>query len=140
MASGLDVDSTVITLMTAEQYKIDKANQDQQTLQWKQSAYQDIINDVKDMQNSFFNVSSSDTNLLSSSNYSSLDATSLDSVSSTAPPAATATAGAGATAGVYVVSNVTIATQATKNSSITNVSQADNAITGADFSGVSMTD
>ena len=135
MASGLDVDSTVKALMTAEQYKIDKANQDQQTLQWKQSAYQDIIKDVKDMQNSFFDVSSSDTNILSSSNYSALDATSVDSVSSTATPSATATAGAGATAGVYVVSNVTLATQATKNSSITNVSQADTSITGADFTG-----
>lgn len=135
MASGLDVDSTVKALMTGEQSKIDKANQDQQTLQWKQSAYQNIIKEIKDLQNSFFNVSSSDTNILSSSNYTSLNATSVDSASSTATPSVTVTTNAGATAGTYVVSNVTLATKATINSSITNVSQADNAITGADFTG-----
>ena len=55
MASGLDVDAMVKKMMAAEQTKIDKAKQAQQTVQWKQDAYQDIINNIKDIQNTYFN-------------------------------------------------------------------------------------
>ena len=53
MASGLDVDGMVKKMMAGEQTKLDKANQDQQTIQWKQDAYQDIIKEIKDLQSSF---------------------------------------------------------------------------------------
>lgn len=98
MASGLDVDSIVKKMMTAEQAKIDKAKQDQQTVQWKQEAYQDIIKDIKDLQNSYFNSLDSSTNILSSSNYAAFDVNSIDTT------AASITAGVNVQTGSYSIS------------------------------------
>ncbi|WP_406547961.1 flagellar cap protein FliD N-terminal domain-containing protein [Clostridium ljungdahlii] len=53
LSSGLDVDAVVKKMMAGEQTKLDKAQQDQQTTQWKQEAYQDIIKNIKDLQSSF---------------------------------------------------------------------------------------
>lgn len=69
MATGLDVDGTVKKMMAAEQTKLDKVKQQQQLIQWKQEAYQAIIKNVKDLQSSFFDSSSSDKNILSSTNF-----------------------------------------------------------------------
>lgn len=98
MASGLDVDTTVTKMMSPQQTKIDKANQDKQIIQWKQTAYQDIITDLKDLQNSFFDVTSKDTNILSSANYAAFNITSSDDSLSTI---GAATPGVGATIGNY---------------------------------------
>lgn len=70
MATGLDVDGMVKKMMAAEQAKLDKVKQDQQTIQWKQQSYQDIIKDFKDLQSSFFDSGSADKNILSAANYS----------------------------------------------------------------------
>lgn len=69
MATGLDVDAMVKKMMAAEQTKLDKAKQQQQTIQWRQDAYQSIIKDIKDLQSSFFDSGSSDKNILSSTNF-----------------------------------------------------------------------
>lgn len=98
MASGLDVDATVTKLMTPQQTKIDRANQDKQLIQWKQDAYKDIISGLKDLQNSYFDVTSSDTNILSSNNYAAFNVTSSDNSLSTV---GTAVAGVGSTVGNY---------------------------------------
>ncbi|MDF2877512.1 MAG: fliD, partial [Clostridia bacterium] len=73
-------------MMTAEQTKIDKAKQDQQTVQWKQDAYQDIIKDIKDLQNTYFNSLDSSTNILSSSNYAGYDSTVEDTTAVSVTP------------------------------------------------------
>ena len=70
MATGLDVDGMVKKMMAAEQAKLDKVKQNQEAIQWKQSAYQDIIKDFKDLQSSFFDSGSADKNILSTANYS----------------------------------------------------------------------
>lgn len=114
MASGLDVDGTVTKLMVPEQYKIDTAKSDRQILQWKQDAYKDIINDIKTMQTSFFDVGSPDTNLLSSANYSAFTVT----ASNTA--VASATAGVTATAGTYGVEVTQLASGANFSSTLAN--------------------
>lgn len=106
MASGLDVDSIVKKMLSADQTKIDKAQQAQQLLQWKQSAYQSIIDDVKDLQNTYFNVTSPDS-LLSDKNYSSFD------VSSSVSTVANATAQNGASEGTYILNVLNLATAAT---------------------------
>lgn len=93
MASGLDVDAMVKKMMMAEQTKIDKAKQAQQTIQWKQDAYQDIIKDVKDLQSTYFNSLTPDTNVLLSSNYAAFDATVKDSNMLAVTPGVTAQAG-----------------------------------------------
>jgi flagellar hook-associated protein 2 len=97
MASGLDVDAIVKKMMTAEQTKIDKAKQDQQTVQWKQDAYQDIIKDIKDLQNTYFNSLDSSTNILSSANYAAFDSTVAD------PTVLSVTPGVGSQTGTYKV-------------------------------------
>ncbi|AGK97790.1 flagellar filament capping protein FliD [Clostridium pasteurianum] len=97
MASGLDVDAIVKKMMTAEQVKIDKAKQDQQTVQWKQEAYQGIIKDIKDLQNTYFNSLDSTNNVLSSSNYAAFDSNVTDSTILSATP------GVGSAVGSYKV-------------------------------------
>ena len=101
MASGLDVDSMVTKMMAGEQAKIDQAQQDKQIMQWRQSAYQDIINDLKSLQSTFFDVTNPDSCLLLSSTYSAFDVTSTSTGASVGTAVATATAGAGAAAGNY---------------------------------------
>lgn len=94
MATGLDVDSMVKKMMASEQIKIDKAKQAQQIIQWQQDAYTDIINSVKDLQNTYFNSTSPDS-LLNPSNYSAFNVASSDST------IATATVNTGAAVGTY---------------------------------------
>lgn len=104
MASGLDVDSMVKKMLASDQLKIDKANQDKQTVQWKQDAYTDIIKSVKDLQSSFFDVNSPSTSMLSANAYSAFDVSIADAVTSGATTAAAVTAGVGAQAGAYGIS------------------------------------
>lgn len=106
MATGLDVDSMVEKLMAAEQTKVDKVKQDQQTIEWKQEAYQDIIKDIKDLQSSFFDSASPDKNILSSSNFAGFDLT------GGTTSVANITAGPGAQVGNYTVKVTTLATGA----------------------------
>lgn len=113
MASGLDVDSMVKKMMSAEQIKIDKAQQAKQIVQWKQEAYQDIIKDIKDLQNTFFDSTSSDKNILASANYAGFSVTGGDS------SIANITAGVGAQTGSY---KVVVGSLASKASSVsTNI-------------------
>lgn len=58
MASGIDTDAVVKSMVSSYQSKIDKANQDKQTLQWKQDEYRDIIKDIKGLQDYFDPISS----------------------------------------------------------------------------------
>lgn len=97
MATGLDVDALVKKMLVAEQSKIDKAKQDQQAIQWKQEAYQDIIKDIKDLQSTYFNSLNSTNNLLSSDNYAAFDSTVAD------PTVLSVTPGVGAQTGTYKV-------------------------------------
>ena len=100
MASGLDVDAMVKKMVTADQYKIDKASQDTQTVQWKQDAYNDIIKGVKDLQNSFFDTMSPSTSLLASNAYSAFDV----KVNDVDATSAAITAGVGSQVGTYKIS------------------------------------
>ncbi|MFT8313949.1 MAG: flagellar filament capping protein FliD [Clostridium sp.] len=102
MASGLDVDAMVKKMMIAEQSKIDKAKQDQQAIQWKQDAYQGIIKDIKDLQSSFFDTGSSDTNILSSTNFSPFTVSGVGT-STVDTSVATFTPGVGAQTGTYSI-------------------------------------
>lgn len=58
MASGIDTDALVKSMVSNYQSKIDKANQAKQTLEWKQEAYRDIIKGVKGLQDYFDPLSS----------------------------------------------------------------------------------
>lgn len=93
MATGLDVDAMVKKMMAAEQVKLDKAKQSQQTIQWKQDAYKDIIKDIKDLQNTYFNSLTPDNNMLTSNNYAAFTANIVDSSVLSVTPGVTAQAG-----------------------------------------------
>ncbi|MDP4145949.1 MAG: flagellar filament capping protein FliD [Bacillota bacterium] len=111
MATGLDVDAMVKKMMAAEQTKLDKAKQQQQTIQWKQDAYQSIIKDIKDLQSSFFDSTSSDKNILSSTTFSPFTVSGTNG-SSADTSVATFIPGVGAKVGTYKVSVAGLATGA----------------------------
>lgn len=128
LATGLDVDSLVEQMMKAENVKMDKLKQQRQLTLWKQEAYRDIMSDISDLKNTYFDILKSDTYALSSKNYSLYD------VSSDAEKVATAAGGAGAKAGNYELSNIQVATKASYlGSKITNVREADNPFASLDI-------
>ncbi len=114
MASGIDVEATVKKLMTAQQLKLDKANQAKQALLWKQLAYADIITDIKGLQSSFFDVASSDTNLLSGSNYAAFAVTGNNAA------VGTVTAGVGSQIGSYTLKVIKTAAGASYSNNVTS--------------------
>lgn len=104
MASGIDTDSVVKSMVSNYQAKIDKANQAKQTLQWKQEGYRDIIKSIKGLQD-YFNVTSSKYILGDS-------AMNINSAVSDANSVVAATAGSTAKAGTYSVEVSQLAEQA----------------------------
>ncbi|WP_373844449.1 flagellar filament capping protein FliD [Clostridium sp.] len=105
--TGLDVDALVEKMLKADQTKIDQVKQQQQLITWKQEAYQDIISDIKDLQNTYFDVTDSDKYLLTSNNYNNMTVTSSDS------SVVTAKASADAAAGTYKIKVSQVAESAT---------------------------
>lgn len=112
LASGLDVDALVKKMMAGEQIKLDKAQQDQQTTQWKQEAYQNIIKNIKDLQSLFFDSGSADKNILSTASFSPFTVSG-DGVDTSV---ATLTPMVGAKTGRYTVSVAKLA----KGAGVTN--------------------
>jgi len=104
MASGLDVDALVKKMLTADQIKIDTASKNNQTVQWKKDAYTSIIAGIKDLQSSFFDVTSSSTSVLSDTAYTAFDITGLPLANGAISTAASISADATAQAGTYGIS------------------------------------
>lgn len=104
MASGIDTDTIVKSMLSSYQTRIDKASQAKQTLQWKQEAYRDIIKDVKGLQEYFDPLSSK---YMLSGNFLNVNTTASDDTS-----IVSATAGSTAKAGTYKVDVDQLADQA----------------------------
>ena len=104
MASGIDTDAVVKSMVSNYQAKIDKENQAKQILQWKQDGYRDIIKGIKGLQD-YFNVTSSKYILGG-------DAMNINSAVSDTNSVASATAASTAVAGTYNVSVTQLAEQA----------------------------
>lgn len=104
MASGIDTDSVVKSMVSGYQSKIDKANQSKQTLQWKQEAYRNIIKDVKGLQDYFDPISSK--YILGGSTLN------INKASSDTASVASATADSTAKAGTYNINVTKLAEQA----------------------------
>lgn len=117
--TGLDVDAIVKKMLKGDQAKLDKVKQSQQLIQWRQDAYKTIIGDIQDLQNSFFDVSDSDTYLLNQDNYSNMNAVSDN------PAFVNATAQTGAAAGTYKISVSQVAQAAVIEGSQSLSSQAE---------------
>lgn len=107
LASGIDVDSIVKKLMSAEAIPLDKMKQSQQQLEWQRDDYRSMNTSLLDLKNSAFDMKLQGTYLTKTT------ASSNDSV-------VTATAGTSAGNSTYTMSNVTMATAA-YNSSATDI-------------------
>ncbi len=59
MASGIDTESVVQSMLSNIQNKIDKQNQKKQQLEWKQEMYRTVIDDINSFQSKYFNLTSS---------------------------------------------------------------------------------
>ena len=114
LASGLDVDSIVTALVSDKQTQIDKANQQKQTLEWKQSAYQSIISSMTAFQNTYLSVVGS-SSILTSKNYVVYDAASNNT-------AVSVTAGSAAASGTHTLSVSKLASAASVSGSQINSS------------------
>lgn len=129
IASGIDTDSVVKSMVSNYQAKIDKANQAKQIVEWKQAAYRDIIKGIKGLQEYFDPLSSK--YMLSGKSLNINTATTDDS------SIVSATAGSTAKAGTYKISVSQLAAQAkieggSKNSMF-------NVPNGSEWSGAKLT-
>ncbi len=66
LASGIDTESLVQSMLSGLQNKIDKQNQTKQQLLWKQEKYREVISDINDFQSKYFNLTSKSCIRLSS--------------------------------------------------------------------------
>ncbi|NMA57709.1 flagellar cap protein FliD N-terminal domain-containing protein, partial [Clostridium cochlearium] len=105
LATGLETDDIIKKMLAGQQAKIDKAKQERQQIQWKQEMYRDIIKDVKDLQNTYFDIMSKD-NLASEKAFYDYE------VKSSNESIITASAGQGAIEGNYKVKVEQLATGA----------------------------
>lgn len=75
LASGIDTDSLVKKLVSTEQTKIDKQNQQVTKLEWQQEAYREIISKMQTFQSKYLD-SLSKTDITRSSSFNTVSATS----------------------------------------------------------------
>lgn len=75
LSTGLDMDEIVKNSMKPYRIKIEKQGQNKEILEIKQKLYRDMLNDSRDLYNKYFDLTSSDS-LLLSSNWSSVKFTS----------------------------------------------------------------
>ena len=104
MASGIDTDAMVKSMVSNYQAKIDKANGAKQTLQWKQEGYREIIKGIKGLQDYFDPISSK--YMLSDNSFNTNAVTNSDSA------IVTGTANSSAKPGTYKVNVQKMAEQA----------------------------
>jgi len=131
LASGIDVDGIVESLVSAEKAKkLNKLEQEVQTAEWQQEAYQSIITDVTDFADTYFSTTGS-SSIMKASNFLQYDATSDDEDAVTVSAASTASTGS------HTVSISQLATEATYSSS-TSVSKEVQGSAAANYS--SLTD
>lgn len=68
LASGLDTESMIESLMKAERQKVVKIEQELMYANWQQEAYRDVIQSLSDFTKSQFNPSDNSKNILSTAN------------------------------------------------------------------------
>ena len=110
LSSGIDVDGIVEQLVTAEKAKkLTKLEQEVQTAEWTQEAYQAITSDIQDFCSTYFDVTSS-SSLMKASNFLQYTATSSSS-------AVTVTSASTASVKSHTIEVTQLATAATLTSS-----------------------
>jgi|GEM_PF-763125 len=131
MASGIDTDAVVKSMVSNYQSKIDKANQAKQTLQWQQEGYRDIIKGIKGLQDYF--------DPLSSKYMLSGKTLNINTATSGSPELISATSGSTAKAGTYKVNVSQLAQQAKIDGKPQNSMIAVSTTTAANWTGKTLT-
>ena len=132
LASGLDVDSIVTQLMSAEKTKLNKLQQKQQLAEWRQESYRTIIAAAQEFTSKYFNTTSS-SSLLSANTFIKYSVTSSSAIS--------ASSSSSASAGNHTVQVSRLATAATltSSSSLSKDVQGSAAVDYSSLSGKSIT-
>ena len=131
MASGIDTDAVVKSMVSNYQLKIDKANQAKQTLAWQQDAYKGIITGIKGLQDYFDPLSSK---YMLSGNSMNINTAASDKTS-----VVTATSAATAQTGTYKVNVSKLAEQAKIQGSSNNSMVAVSDASAANWTGHTLT-
>lgn len=132
LSSGIDVDSIVEQLVTAEKAKkLNKLQQKEQLATWRQEAYRDITSDIQDFCSTYFD-STSSSSLLSTKNFNKYTATSSSSAVSV-----TYTSAAGAGNHSISVSQLATAAALSSNATVSPTIQGDGEPDYSDLSGTS---
>ena len=108
LVSGMDTDTLIKQLMTAEKAKMNKVIQKREIDLWKTEAYRDITSTLKSFYNDYFDTLSS-KNLKSASNFTGYSAT---YGASNSTNYVSVSAGASAKAGTYTITSMKAATAA----------------------------
>ena len=114
LATGMDTDAMVKSMTTADQEKVDKAQQKEQTIKWQQEIYREVMSDVMDFNDKYFSLTSKDS-IVNSSAWNTL------SISSTNSSVITATGNAGASNVDYKFNVTKLAEPAKAQSSIVDL-------------------
>ena len=114
LATGMDTEAMVKAMTTADQEKIDKAQQKEQTVKWQQEIYREVMSDVIDFNEKYFSLTSKDS-IVSSSAWNTL------SISSSNSNVISATGTAGATNVDYKFNVTKLAEPAKVQSSIADL-------------------
>ena len=67
--SGLDTDTIVKQLMSAEKIPLSRLYQKKQLAEWRQEAYRDITNKLRELKDTYFNVAKPSSNLMSATSF-----------------------------------------------------------------------
>ena len=84
LASGIDTESVVQSMLMPVQNKIDQQTQQQQQLEWKQDAYRDVIDKINTFQDKYLSLTS-DSSIRLASLYGSMTAESSSKAVSVTP-------------------------------------------------------
>lgn len=114
LASGMDTDSMVESMLSGTQGKIDKAKGDKQVWEWKQDIYRGFVNDINAFQSKFFDLLS-DNCMISNSFYNLMNA-----VSSSNSVKATANSGAATGSTTIKVGQLATSAKAASAQSVSN--------------------
>ena len=78
MSSGMDVDATVTDLMRAEMYEYNRVTQNVQIAEWEMEAYRSVSEKLTEFEETYFDFTNQDSNMLSPTTFNMYEATSTD--------------------------------------------------------------
>ncbi|HEY9062150.1 MAG TPA: flagellar filament capping protein FliD [Pseudobacteroides sp.] len=133
LATGLDTDTIISSLMKSEKAPLNKIMQKRQLAEWKRDSYREVTNLLRGFKDEFFDVLKPASNMLSQTGLKKFASTSSDSA------VVTALGSSEAQAGEHKITVTRLATSAAKasGSTVTQALESTAAITSADIANAS---